>query len=144
VANYSAARAVEVARLRLTQVLIRTLILDFGLHGHAVVARLRRDRPADYFRLVMIALHAAFEEAKSSDAAIDIYSSAELRSASTMAEAIAGLSSASGDHPRGIGDRLCALVRRVWLWWRRPFAKPETTVSQCDSTDNPGAEDGEA
>jgi len=151
-ANYSATRAVEVARLRLTQVLIRTLIYDFGLHGHDVVARLRRERPADYFRLVMIALQAAFDEAEASSTSIDIYKDAELRSASAMAEAIERLSRATEEdrgpilrspHPGGIASRLRAPVRRATSWWSRLFVRPEAVVTECDSTENLGAGDGE-
>lgn len=152
-ANYSAARAVEVARLRLTQVLIRTLIYDFGLHGHDVVARLRRERPADYFRLVMIALQAAFDEVDASAASIAIYKDAELRSAGAMAAAIERLSRAHEDegepiprsrHPGGIASRLRTLARRAISWWRRLFARPEAAAAECDSTDKSGAGYGEA
>jgi hypothetical protein len=63
----SIAHATQLASARLNQVLVEKLLADLSSSGTEVLARIRKDRPLEYLRLVKVVL--ALEEANASSAA---------------------------------------------------------------------------
>ena len=56
----------EIARERLDQALTEHLVADFAEHGAEVIARMRREKPVDYIKMV----NSVLEKQVASDAAL--------------------------------------------------------------------------